>query len=170
MAVNTKYVLLVVTNVAVLEIRNTSNALDIGNTFKKFKTKRMLIENLKGFTLQKDSVIVQTIAEKVVFYHLGSNKALEAINLIKQIEGKLSTEKSNQFVPHEERDERFEEAARLIVSTGLGSTSLLQKRLKLGFAQAGRLMDQLHEAGIVGPPEGSRGEKYLLTPNNWRIY
>jgi S-DNA-T family DNA segregation ATPase FtsK/SpoIIIE len=62
------------------------------------------------------------------------------------------------------RDEKFEEAARLIVSTGLGSTSLLQRRLKLGYARAGRLMDELHEAGIVGPQEGSKAREVLVTP------
>ncbi|MBN1980249.1 MAG: DNA translocase FtsK [Chitinivibrionales bacterium] len=62
------------------------------------------------------------------------------------------------------RDEKFEEAARLIVSSGLGSTSLLQRRLKLGYARAGRLMDELHSAGIVGPQEGSKPREILVTP------
>jgi S-DNA-T family DNA segregation ATPase FtsK/SpoIIIE len=61
------------------------------------------------------------------------------------------------------RDEKFEEAARLIVSTGLGSTSLLQRRLKLGYARAGRLMDELHEAGIVGPQIGSKAREVKIT-------
>ncbi len=61
-----------------------------------------------------------------------------------------------------DRDEKFEEAARLIVSTGLGSTSLLQRRLKLGYARAGRLMDELHQAGVVGPQEGSKAREVLI--------
>lgn len=62
-----------------------------------------------------------------------------------------------------DRDEKFEEAARLIVSTGLGSTSLLQRRLKLGYARAGRVMDELHAAGIVGPQEGSKVREVRIT-------
>jgi S-DNA-T family DNA segregation ATPase FtsK/SpoIIIE len=54
-----------------------------------------------------------------------------------------------------ERDELFEDAAYLIVSTQQGSTSLLQRKLKLGYNRAGRIIDQLESAGIVGPFEGS---------------
>jgi S-DNA-T family DNA segregation ATPase FtsK/SpoIIIE len=60
------------------------------------------------------------------------------------------------------RDELFEEAAHIIVDTGLGSTSLLQRRLNLGYARAGRIMDQLQEAGFVGPPNGSKARDVLV--------
>jgi len=53
-------------------------------------------------------------------------------------------------------DERFEEAARLIVQNQKGSTSDLQRRLGMGYAKAGRVMDQLEAAGIVGPQVGSK--------------
>jgi DNA segregation ATPase FtsK/SpoIIIE-like protein len=63
------------------------------------------------------------------------------------------------------RDEFFEEAAQIIVDTGLGSTSLLQRRLNLGYARAGRIMDQLHDAGIVGPPNGSKAREVIVRPD-----
>jgi DNA segregation ATPase FtsK/SpoIIIE, S-DNA-T family len=55
-----------------------------------------------------------------------------------------------------ERDELFDEAARIVVATQQGSTSLLQRKLKLGYNRAGRIIDQLEAAGIVGPFEGSK--------------
>lgn len=57
------------------------------------------------------------------------------------------------------RDPLFEEAARLIVQNQVGSTSLLQRRMKLGYNRAGRLMDQLEAAGIVGPNLGSKARE-----------
>lgn len=61
-----------------------------------------------------------------------------------------------------ERDSLFEEAARLIVQNQIGSTSLLQRRMKLGYNRAGRLMDQLEAAGIVGPNQGSKAREVLI--------
>jgi DNA segregation ATPase FtsK/SpoIIIE, S-DNA-T family len=61
-----------------------------------------------------------------------------------------------------ERDALFEEAARVIVMHQQGSTSLLQRRLKLGYNRAGRLIDQLESAGIVGPFEGSKAREVLV--------
>jgi S-DNA-T family DNA segregation ATPase FtsK/SpoIIIE len=55
-----------------------------------------------------------------------------------------------------ERDVLFEEAARLIVIHQQGSTSLIQRKFSIGYNRAGRLMDQLEAAGIVGPPQGSK--------------
>ncbi len=63
-----------------------------------------------------------------------------------------------------ERDELFEEAARIIVIHQQGSTSLLQRKLKLGYNRAGRLIDQLEAAGIVGPFEGSKAREVRI-PN-----
>lgn len=62
----------------------------------------------------------------------------------------------------DERDSLFEEAARLIVANQIGSTSLLQRRMKLGYNRAGRLMDQLEAAGIVGPNQGSKAREVLI--------
>jgi DNA segregation ATPase FtsK/SpoIIIE, S-DNA-T family len=61
-----------------------------------------------------------------------------------------------------ERDELFEEAARVIVATQQGSTSLLQRKLKLGYNRAGRIIDQLEAAGIVGPFEGSKAREVKI--------
>ena len=61
-----------------------------------------------------------------------------------------------------ESDPLFEEAARLIVAHQQGSTSLIQRKLKLGYNRAGRLIDQLEVAGIVGPFEGSKAREVLL--------
>jgi S-DNA-T family DNA segregation ATPase FtsK/SpoIIIE len=58
-----------------------------------------------------------------------------------------------------ERDPLFEDAARIIVQTQQGSTSLLQRKLKLGYNRAGRIIDQLEAAGIVGPFEGSKARE-----------
>jgi S-DNA-T family DNA segregation ATPase FtsK/SpoIIIE len=60
------------------------------------------------------------------------------------------------------RDPLFEEAARLIVTSQMGSTSLIQRRMKLGYNRAGRLMDQLEAAGIVGANQGSKAREVLF--------
>ncbi len=65
-----------------------------------------------------------------------------------------------------ERDSMFNEAARVIVTNQQGSASLLQRKLKLGYNRAGRLIDQMEDAGIVGPFEGSKPRQVLISDLN----
>ncbi len=67
----------------------------------------------------------------------------------------------------DERDEMFDKAVEVVVEAGLASTTMLQKRLKLGYARASRVMDELFDAGIIGPYEGSKPRKVLITKQQW---
>jgi len=70
----------------------------------------------------------------------------------------------------QERDELFNEAAKLVVRHDQGSTSLIQRRLKVGYARAGRIVDQLERAGILGPPDGSKARDVLITEEQLKDY
>ena len=61
-----------------------------------------------------------------------------------------------------DKDPLFDDAAKIIVMSQIGSTSLLQRRMKLGYNRAGRLMDQLEAAGVVGPNQGSKVRDVLI--------
>jgi len=71
-------------------------------------------------------------------------------------------ENEEKFIDPNDRDPLFEEAARLVVSSRQASVSMLQRRLKIGFARAGRIMDELESAGIVGAARGSKTREVLL--------
>ncbi|MDZ7740231.1 MAG: DNA translocase FtsK [Bacteroidota bacterium] len=97
--------------------------------------------------------------EKVTEY-IGSQRAYpEAYNLPEYEDNE--SESTPEYDPNE-RDELFEDAAKIIVQTQQGSTSLLQRKLKLGYNRAGRIIDQLEAAGIVGPFEGSKAREVKI--------
>ena len=64
-------------------------------------------------------------------------------------------------------DEILRQARDLIIRTQSGSTSMLQRKLRVGFARAGRIMDQLEEEGVVAAGDGSKARKVLVTPEEY---
>jgi S-DNA-T family DNA segregation ATPase FtsK/SpoIIIE len=73
----------------------------------------------------------------------------------------------------EERDDLFDEAVRFVVQSGQASTSMLQRRFRIGFSRAGRLIDVMERDGIIGPADGSKPREILVaadyyeTVDNW---
>jgi len=92
---------------------------------------------------------------------IGDQQGYDDAYLLPEFVGDESGSEKTDFDPAN-RDAMFEEAARIIVMHQQGSTSLLQRRLKLGYNRAGRLIDQLESAGVVGPFEGSKAREVLI--------
>ena len=67
----------------------------------------------------------------------------------------------------DEEDEMLPSAIEIVVESGQASTSMLQRKLKLGYARAARLMDSMEEKGIIGPFEGSKPRQVLITKERW---
>lgn len=92
---------------------------------------------------------------------IGEQKGYPDAYLLPEFEGEEG-EGSLADIDLADRDPLFDEAARLIVLHQQGSTSLIQRKLKLGYNRAGRIVDQLEAAGIVGPFEGSKAREVLI--------
>jgi len=109
--------------------------------------------------IRLQSPFVDTPEVEKICEFIGAQKGYESAYLLPEFEG---DEGGPSDVDLSERDSLFEEAARLIVVHQQGSTSLIQRKLKLGYNRAGRLIDQLEAAGIVGPFEGSKAREVLI--------
>lgn len=92
---------------------------------------------------------------------IGSQRAYPSAHLLPEYVGEESG--TGLDIDVADRDALFEEAAHVIVNAQQGSASLLQRKLKLGYNRAGRIIDQLEAAGIVGPFEGSKARQVLVT-------
>ncbi len=92
---------------------------------------------------------------------IGAQRGYATAHLLPEYVGE-SAEAGNKEFDADNRDPMFEDAARLIVLHQQGSTSLIQRKLKLGYNRAGRIIDQLEAAGIVGPFEGSKAREVLI--------
>ena len=98
--------------------------------------------------------------EKIAAY-IGGQKGYADAHLLPEYIGEESS--TNLNIDASERDALFREAAEVIVTAQQGSASLLQRKLKLGYNRAGRIIDQMEAAGVVGPFEGSKARQVLVT-------
>ncbi|MDT0294961.1 DNA translocase FtsK [Mesonia ostreae] len=95
---------------------------------------------------------------------IGSQKAYPDAHLLPEYDGEESG--TGVDIDVSERDKLFREAAEVLVTAQQGSASLIQRKLKVGYNRAGRIIDQLEAAGIVGPFEGSKARQVLITDLN----
>jgi S-DNA-T family DNA segregation ATPase FtsK/SpoIIIE len=102
-----------------------------------------------------DTPEVESICE-----FIGSQKAYPQAHMLPEYEGEAEAVGSKEDL--DDKDAMFDEAASVVVQHQSGSTSLIQRKLRLGYNRAGRIIDQLEAAGIVGPFEGSKARKVLV--------
>ncbi|MGI5963166.1 MAG: DNA translocase FtsK [Lawsonibacter sp.] len=106
----------------------------------------------KSGAVQYDDTVMQEIEQHVAEKEKGN----------KGVGGSIPEDANGDY------DELIDAAAEVVVETGQASVSMLQRRLKLGYARAARLVDQLEEKGIVGPFEGSKPRQLLITKEQWQ--
>lgn len=118
--------------------------------------------------LKVDLDKIQTVIEEI---QQANDKMLPQI-IAEEIERRAAAEKSASTNGEEEDadDPMLMEAVKCVVEAGQASTSLLQRRLRLGYARAGRLLAQLEQKGVIGPHEGSKPCEVLITYQQWQMW
>jgi S-DNA-T family DNA segregation ATPase FtsK/SpoIIIE len=130
--------------------------LDAGGAEQLIGKGDMLI-NYNGEIVRLQCAFVDTPEVDKVCNFIGEQRGYPDAFLLPEYVDEKDIEAKEMDVA--DRDPLFEDAARLIVQNQVGSTSLIQRRMKLGYNRAGRLMDQLEAAGIVGPNQGSKARE-----------
>ena len=91
-------------------------------------------------------------------------------DILDQIEKQVEKNEGNggdAFADDEDADDMLTAAIDIVVESGQASTSMLQRRLKLGYSRAARIIDQMEQRGVIGPSEGSKPRKVLITRQQW---
>ncbi len=135
--------------------------LDTGGADQLIGQGDMLLSNGSEIT-RIQCAFVDTPEVDDICDFIGAQKGYDTAYMLPEFSGDEG-DSSKSDVDLSDRDGMFNEAARLIVAHQQGSTSLIQRKLKLGYNRAGRIIDQLEAAGIVGPFEGSKAREVLIS-------
>ena len=125
----------------------------------------------------KEAALITKVNKKVCFYITDIKEENGQVSYNSSVEEQMnSIESGNTTVSIDSgqtgdgRDPYFADAAKLLIDKEKGSIGMLQRYFKVGFNRAARIMDQLEEAGIVGPEEGTKPRKVLMSPEQFEQY
>lgn len=121
-----------------------------------------MLLSVGGETIRVQGAFVDTPEVEEVVDFIANQRGYPEPFFLPEFHGDDEEIQGAQGLTYAELDEMFEDAARLIVQNQHGSTSMIQRRLKLGYNRAGRIMDQLEALGVVGPSEGSKAREVLI--------
>ena len=144
----------------VVSITDSRIILDAGGANQLVGMGDMLL-SINSDIIRLQSPFIDTKEVERICDFVGSQRGYPSAYYLPEYEGDEGGEIGE--VDLSDRDSLFEDAARLIVLHQQGSTSLIQRKMKLGYNRAGRLIDQLEAAGIVGPFEGSKAREVLIS-------
>ncbi|MFW6222964.1 MAG: DNA translocase FtsK, partial [Bacteroidota bacterium] len=142
----------------VMSVIDSRTILDMSGANQLIGKGDMLISSGNDTTRLQCAFISTDEVEGLTDY-IGSQRAYPTAHILPEVE---DNEGEPDAVDLSKRDMKFEEAARLVVHTQQGSTSMIQRKLSLGYNRAGRIVDQLEAAGILGPFEGSKAREVLI--------
>ncbi len=135
--------------------------LDMGGAEQLIGQGDMLL-SIGSNMIRLQCAFVDTPEVESVINHISNQKGYPEPYYLPEYVGDDETISGTDGMTYSELDDMFEDAARLVIQNQHGSTSMIQRRLKLGYNRAGRIMDQLQAVGVVGPAEGSKPRDVLM--------
>lgn len=139
--------------------------LDMGGAEQLIGQGDMLL-SIGSNMIRLQCAFVDTPEVESVINHISDQKGYPEPYYLPEFVGEDEKIQGSDGMTYADMDDMFEDAARLVIQNQHGSTSMIQRRLKLGYNRAGRIMDQLESVGIVGPAEGSKPRDVLLYTEN----
>lgn len=139
--------------------------LDMGGAEQLIGQGDMLL-SVGSNMIRLQCAFVDTSEVENVIQHIANQKGYPEPYFLPEYAGDDEPIQGSEHMTYADLDDMFEDAARLVIQNQHGSTSMIQRRLKLGYNRAGRIMDQLEAVGVVGPAEGSKPRDVLMFSEN----